>query len=104
MNKMKKTVIIFASLLAAGAVASAQGINQSVQVTNDFETEFADFKKMEPALVLPDSLYRFDYSFDYSVFDSPYRGSYEFSPYNVAVVPDVDFAEASRFYLQAGAG
>ena len=45
-------------MLAAGAAASAQGINQSVQVTNDFETEFADFKKMEPALVLPDSLYR----------------------------------------------
>lgn len=91
-------------LLAAASSAAAQGINQSVQVTNDFETQFADFRKMEPDLVLPDSLYRFDYRFDYSVFDSPYRGSYEFSPYNVDVVPESSMEHPSRLYLRAGAG
>ena len=104
MNKMKKSSIIISALFAVCISSAAQGINQSVQVTNDFETVFSDFKKMEPDLALPDSLYRFDYSFDYSVFDSPYRGSYEFSPYNVDVVPEPERIRPSRLYLRAGAG
>ena len=58
-------------LLAATLSLTAQNINQTVQVTNEYETKFEDFKRQTPELQLPDSLYRFDYDFDYSVFDSP---------------------------------
>ena len=100
---MKKTIL---SLAAAALCASlaAQNINQSVQVTNDYLTRFADFQKQGPALQVPDSLYRFDYRFDYSVFDSPYRGSYEFSPYRIEVKPEARLFDGNTLYLRAGAG
>ena len=64
---MRRLIISGGLLLTFAVSLTAQKINQSVQVTNDYETRFADFKKSEPDLVLPDSLYAFDYSFDYSV-------------------------------------
>lgn len=91
-------------LLACCMPAFAQNINQSVQVTNEYETKFADFRKLEVKSELPDSLYDFDYSFDYSVFDSPYRGSYEFTPYEIRITPDPMAYDGSRFLLRAGAG
>lgn len=100
----KKTIISAVVLLSAGLAASAQGISQSVQVTNRYESDFADFKKPEPDFALPDTLYRFDYDFDYSVFETPYTGSYQFSPYNINMVPESVPSKVSRFYLKAGAG
>ena len=100
---MKRTLLILAALTLCASLA-AQNINQSVQVTNDYLTRFADFQKQGPALQVPDSLYRFDYRFDYSVFDSPYRGSYEFSPYRIEVKPEVRPSDGKRLYLRAGAG
>lgn len=90
-------------LLAFGVPAFAQ-INQSVQVTNEYETKFSDFQKLGVESQVPDSLYEFDYSFDYSVFDSPYRGSYEFTPYEIRITPDPMIYDGSRFLLRAGAG
>ena len=91
-------------LMAAALSLTAQNINQTVQVTNEYETKFEDFKRQTPELQLPDSLYRFDYDFDYSVFDSPYKGSYVFTPYRVEIVPDAKEFDGRRFYLRAGAG
>ena len=91
---MKKTNILSAAVLLALTVpAGAQNINQSVQVTNEYLTRFADFQKQGEELQVPDSLLRFDYNFDYSVFDTPYRGSYEFSPYRIDATP------AARLFL-----
>ena len=90
--------------LGIGALLSAQNINQSVQVTNDYITRFADFQKQGGELQVPDSLYRFDYNFDYSVFETPYRGSYEFSPYRIRVTPEARPLDAAQLYLRAGAG
>ena len=102
---MKKTNILSAALLLALTVpAGAQNINQSVQVTNEYLTRFADFQKQGEELQVPDSLLRFDYNFDYSVFDTPYRGSYEFSPYRIDATPAARLSDASRLYLRAGAG
>ena len=97
---------IYLTLMAAALCMplAAQNINQSVQVTNDYVTRFADFQKQGPALQLPDSLLRFDYDFDYSVFETPYRGSYEFSPYRIDVTPEARLYDGSRFFLRAGAG
>lgn len=99
-----RSIAIFAALLACGLPALSQNISQSVQVTNEYETKFADFQKLGVETHVPDSLYEFDYSFDYSVFDSPYRGSYEFTPYEIQLTPDPMAYDGSRFLLRAGAG
>lgn len=102
---MKKISILSAAVLLALTVpAGAQNINQSVQVTNDYLTRFADFQKQGGELQVPDSLLRFDYSFDYSVFETPYRGSYEFSPYRIDATPAARLSDANKLYLRAGAG
>lgn len=100
---MKKIVSVIVSLALCAAL-SAQNINQSVQVTNDYVTRFSDFQKQGGELQVPDSLYRFDYNFDYSVFETPYKGSYEFSPYQIRVTPEARPLDAGLLYLRAGAG
>jgi len=102
---MKRTIFALVSLLLGTLLPSrAQNINQSVQVTNDYEVKMADFRKLGPEITVPDSLYRFDYNFDYSVFDSPYKGSYDFSPYEVRLTPSPMGYDGSKLYLRAGLG
>ncbi len=101
---MNRSNIIALALLLSGAPLLAQNINHSVQVTNDYNSEFADFPKLGVQPRQVDSLYSFDYRFDYSVFDSPYRGSYEFTPYEIQVTPDPMGYDGENFYLKAGAG
>ena len=101
---MKKNTIFLISALVLCAPLYAQNINQSVQVTNDYLARFADFQKQGPAMQVPDSLFRFDYDFDYSVFESPYRGSYEFSPYRIEVRPEARSFDGHTLYVRAGAG
>ena len=86
-----KRINLAIAVMALCAPLSAQNINQSVQVTNE-------------SLQVPDSLYRFDYSFDYSVFETPYKGSYEFSPYRISVTPEARLYDGSKFFLRLGAG
>lgn len=100
---MRKVITIIALLVSAGHLG-AQNINQSIQVTNEYETKFADFQKQGLEMNVPDSLYEFDYDFDYSVFETPYKGSYEFSPYRIVVKPDPIPYDGKKFYLRAGAG
>ena len=99
-----KRINLAIAVMALCAPLSAQNINQSVQVTNDYVGRFADFQKQGGALQVPDSLYRFDYSFDYSVFETPYKGSYEFSPYRISVTPEARLYDGSKFFLRLGAG
>jgi len=101
---MKHKYLTIIACVALGAPLAAQNINQSVQVTNDYITRFADFQKQGPALQVPDSLFRFDYDFDYSVFETPYKGAYEFTPYRIEVKPEARLYDGSKLYLRAGAG
>jgi hypothetical protein len=55
-------------------------------------------------MAVPDSLLKFDWNFNYSVFDNPYKGAYEFSPYRIEMKPDATVRDNRRFYLRAGAG
>ena len=55
-------------------------------------------------MAVPDSVTRFALDFDYSVFENPYKGSYEFNPYLLTLKPSVSGSGESRFYLKAGAG
>lgn len=95
---------ITAALICVAGQLFAQNINQSVQVTNEYETKFADFQKQGVEMTVPDSLYVFDYNFDYSVFETPYKGSYEFSPYMIKMTPEPMPYDGRKLYLRAGAG
>lgn len=103
MESMKKIINIFATAALCLPLA-AQNFNQTVQVTNDYVTRFADVQKQGGGMRVPDSLYRFDYNFDYSVFETPYKGSYEFSPYRIQVTPQARLYDGRKLYLRAGAG
>ena len=96
--------IFIASALLACAVASAQNLNPTVQVTNDYEGKLMEVNKQNVAMAVPDSLLKFDWNFNYSVFDNPYRGAYEFKPYRIDMKPDPTRRDNGVFYLRAGAG
>lgn len=101
---MKKIYTLAIFLAAFGQVIFAQGINQSVQVTNKYETQLSEVKKMGPEISAPDSLLRFDYKFDYSVFDTEYKGAYEFTPYLIEMKPDASLYDGRKGMLKVGAG
>lgn len=101
---MRKTLFALSLAVAAVLPLAAQNINQSVSVTNDYIARFADFQKQQTGMQVPDTLYRFAYDFDYSVFDTPYRGSYDFSPYRIELTPEPMTPDSKRLYLRAGAG
>ena len=100
---MKRHFIFFAAVLLPLGM-QAQNLNPEVQVTNEYQTRMGEVAKLGPAMKVPDSLYKFDYHFDYSVFDSPYKGAYEFSPYSVTITPDARPYDGRRLYLRGGAG
>ena len=84
--------------------AEAQDLDPTVEVRRSYEGKLVE--KHKPALTMdvPDSVQRFDLDFDYSVFDSPYRGAYEFKPYLLDFRPSSHISDARRLYLRAGAG
>ena len=73
---MRKYITSAAAFLIAVFSANAQNINAQVQVTNSYSSSVGDFAKQNVPVNVPDSALKFDYDFDYSVFDSPYRGAY----------------------------
>lgn len=100
---MKKSVCILAFAIACIS-AGAQGVHSTVEVTNDYQSHVADAGKQTMDMLVPDSLLHFEYKFDYSVFESPYKGAYEFSPYSIKVAPQSAEYKANKLYLRAGAG
>jgi hypothetical protein len=100
---MRRYIILAAALLAYAA-ASAQNLNPTVQVTNDYEGKLMEVEKQNVQMAVPDSLLKFDWNFNYSVFDNPYRGAYEFSPYRIDMKPEARVRDSRKFYLRAGAG
>lgn len=100
---MKKT-ILFIAALTAGSILSAQNLNPEVSVTGDYAVKMSKVDKNATRMDVPDSLFKFDYKFDYSVFDSPYHGSYEFTPYAIQISPTSEKEPMRRFYLNGGIG
>ena len=103
---MKK---IYLTLAAAGSVlacvsAGAQNLNPTVSVTKAYEGSLMEVHKPAQEMFVPDSLKRFDLDFDYSVFENPYKGSYDFSPYLLEMKPQAAALTGRKFYLKAGAG
>ena len=100
---MKKYISI-AVFLSLGLAAGAQTFNPTVVVTNDYEGKTMEAHKKDLPMSVPDSLNRFDLSFDYSVFDHPYKGAYEFVPYAMDIRPQAAPESKKLLYINAGAG
>ena len=102
---MKRSYILIAvSAALLSQTAFAQNFNPKVEVTNTYEGRVMDVHKQDVPMDVPDSLMHFEYKLDYSVFDNPYKGSYEFKPYMIEMRPDVRPSDENTFFLRAGAG
>lgn len=103
---MRKIYMILpaAMLLFATGLASAQNLDPTVEVRRTYEGKLLEAHKPQLSMSVPDSLTRFDLDFDYSVFETPYKGSYEFNPYRLSMTPVQSVRRPGKFYLRAGAG
>ena len=100
---MKNTAkYLIPALLFLPAVAFSQDLNPTVEVSRQYRGALMDVDKPSLEMALPDSVQRFNLEFDYSVFDNPFRGAYEFRPF----LMDMDLAPGDSgertLYLRAG--
>ena len=100
---MKKIIVYVAAVLLSAAM-QAQSLDPTVEVSREYEGKLIEVRKPVIEMAVPDTVYRFDLDFDYSVFDSPYRGSQEFNPYMLDMRPESNLQRPSQFFMRAGAG
>lgn len=98
----KIVISIFLAFYALSAVA--QNLDPTVEVSREYEGKLVEVHKPSFEMAVPDSVTRFALDFDYSVFENPYKGSYEFDPYLLSMKPSASDSGESGFYLRAGAG
>ena len=101
---MRQHILATALAAAVTALAYGQNLNPTVEVTNAYEGGASSINKPAQQMAVPDSVTRFNLDFDYSVFEKPYKGAYEFSPYYVQLKPAPKASTTEKFYLKAGAG
>lgn len=82
----------------------AQNLDPTVEVTREYEGKLVEVHKPSLEMAVPDSLNRFALDFDYSVFENPYQGSYEFSPYILSMKPSAADTGEGILYLKTGVG
>lgn len=95
---------MFMAVSFVAVSAMAQNLDPTVVVDRAYEGKLIEVHKPLLEMVVPDSVYRFDLDFDYSVFENPYKGSYEFQPYLLSMKPSASLDAQKKFYLRAGAG
>ena len=83
---------------------AGQSIDPTVEVTRDYEAKLMEAHKPLFKMPVADSLQHFDLEFDYSVYDSPYKGAYDFNPYLLNTRPAPSPYSGKSFWLKAGAG
>lgn len=101
---MRQHILTTAFAAAVTALAYGQNLNPTVEVTNIYEGGAAAIAKPLQQMAVPDSVKTFNLDFDYSVFDNPYQGAYEFKPYYVQLRPASRYSTEEKFYLRLGAG
>ena len=99
-----KKIFISAVLLVMGTGAFAQNLNPTVEVTNVYAREATGIEKPSQLLEMPDTVLRFNLDMDYTVNNTPYRGSYEFRPYLVQLRPQPRPSDEGTLFVRAGAG
>lgn len=103
MYRIYRYAMIMAAALISAA-ATAQNLDPTVEVSRAYEGNLVEVHKPVMEMAVPDTVQRFRLDFDYSVFDSPYKGSYEFNPYMTSMRPAASVFDPNVFYLRAGAG
>ena len=101
---MRQHILATALAAAVTALAYGQNLNPTVEVTNAYQGGASSLAKPAQQMAVPDSVTRFNLDFDYSVFEKPYQGAYEFTPYYVQLKPTPKPSTTEKFYLRAGAG
>ena len=102
---MKKYIYAFiAAVLAASGSLGAQDLDPTVVVNRAYEGKLLEVHKPSFEMEIPDTVSKFDLDFDYSVFDKPYKGAYEFTPYVLTLRPASESMDNKKLYLKAGAG
>lgn len=99
-----KKIFISAVLLGMGAGVFAQNLNPTVEVTNIYAREATGIEKPSQLLEMPDSVLHFNLDMDYTVNNTPYRGSYEFKPYLVQLRPQARPSDEGTLFVRLGAG
>lgn len=103
--KMKLRILIYSFVSVVFSFsASGQNLDPTVEVNRAYEGKLMEVHKPALGMAVPDSLLRFDLDFEYSVFENPYKGAYEFKPYAMELQPVARGGENALFYLKAGAG
>ncbi|MCR5003310.1 MAG: TonB-dependent receptor [Bacteroidales bacterium] len=102
-NAAFKACAVCACLFSAGSLF-AQSYNPTVEVTRKYKGTLPETKKPEMEMAVPDSLLKLKLDFDYSVFDTPYQGAYEFKPYRLDMKPQPDAYTGRELYLKGGLG
>lgn len=101
---MKRYILIAIAAIAATYSLGAQDLDPTVVVRRAYEGRLVEVHKPQQDMQVPDSVTRFDLDFDYSVFDKPYKGAYEFNPYVLTMQPASAVQNPKQLYLRAGAG
>ena len=101
---MKRYILLAIAAVAATYSLGAQDLDPTVVVRREYEGKLTEVHKPQLDMQVPDSVTRFDLDFDYSVFDKPYKGAYEFNPYVLTMQPASAVQNPKQLYLKAGAG
>lgn len=105
LNNMRiERYIVALAALGFALTLKAQDLDPTVTVTRQYQGKIVEVTKPEVKVTIPDSLRTFDLNIDYSIFDNPYRGAYEFNPYLMDIKPQADGFYGNEFYVRAGAG
>lgn len=103
MNRIYRYAMLMSAALLP-IFAAAQNLDPTVEVSRAYEGSLVEVHKPAMMMSVPDTVQQFRLDFDYSVFDSPYKGSYEFNPYMASMRPAPSLSDVRNFYLRAGAG
>ena len=101
---MKRYILMAIAAVAASYSLGAQDLDPTVVVRRAYEGKLIEVHKPQLDMQVPDSVTRFDVDFDYSVFDKPFKGAYEFNPYVLTMQPASAVQNPKQLYLKAGAG
>ncbi|MDD6252982.1 MAG: hypothetical protein PUA96_02845 [Bacteroidales bacterium] len=104
MANKKIYLALLSGLLFGAGRSDAQNFNPTVSVTRAYEGKLMEVHKPSIEMNVPDSLTKFNLDFDYSVFENPYKGSYDFKPYTLDMKPVQEPYSGRSLYLKAGAG
>lgn len=100
---MKRTIaIIFSFIFAALQLSSGQTIDPTVEVSGQYDVRLNDIHKPVIPTGITDTLQRFDVSFDYSIFNRPFKDLYEFSPYEAAQLKTIGRQSYPFLYARVG--